>query len=43
MNTENFDKQAQSHLAFYENFLTFAKYCVVAIVIVLVGMAVFLL
>lgn len=43
MDTKNLDKQAQAHLAFYQNSLHFAKYCIIAIAVVLVLMAVFLI
>lgn len=43
MDTKNLDKQAQAHLAFYQNSINFAKYCIIAIVVVLVLMAIFLL
>ncbi len=42
MNTDNFDKQAKAHLAFYEGFLNFTKYVIIAIVITLALMAYFL-
>ncbi len=42
MNTDKFDKHARNNLAFYEGFMNFAKYTVVAIVITLAIMAYFL-
>jgi len=42
MNTKNFDKHAKANLAFYEGFINFAKYTVIAIVITLILMAYFL-
>ena len=42
MNTDKFDKHAKNNLAFYEGFLNFSKYIVVAIIITLALMAYFL-
>ena len=43
MNTVKFDKHAKNNFAFYEGFINFAKYTVVAIIITLALMAYFLL
>lgn len=42
MNTDKFDKHAKANLAFYEGFMNFTKYTIVAIVITLALMAYFL-
>ena len=42
MNTDKFDKHAKNNLAFYEGFLNFSKYIVLAIAITLALMAYFL-
>ena len=42
MNTEKFDKHAKANLAFYEGFMNFTKYTIIAIVITLALMAYFL-
>ena len=42
MNSDKFDKHAKANLAFYEGFMNFSKYTVVAIVITLILMAYFL-
>ena len=42
MNTDKFDKHAKANLAFYEGFMNFSKYTVIAIVITLALMAYFL-
>lgn len=42
MNTENFDKQAKEHLAFYDSFMNFAKYAAMGVAIMLLLMAYFL-
>ena len=42
MNTDKFDKHAKTNLAFYEGFMNFTKYTIVAIVITLALMAYFL-
>lgn len=43
MDTDKFDKHAKANLAFYEGFMNFSKYTVVAIVITLALMAYFLI
>jgi hypothetical protein len=42
MNTDKFDKHAKANLAFYEGFMNFSKYTVIAIIITLALMAYFL-
>tara|TARA_B100000900_G_scaffold326500_1_gene286531 strand:+ start:939 stop:1115 length:177 start_codon:yes stop_codon:yes gene_type:complete len=43
MNTDKFDKHTKNNLAFYEGFLNFSKYTVVAIMITLAVLAYFLI
>ena len=43
MNTENFDKQAKAHLAFYHSFMGGTKIVVALVIVSLVAMAVTLL
>ncbi|MEK9925502.1 MAG: hypothetical protein VW736_07710 [Alphaproteobacteria bacterium] len=43
MNTENFDKQAKAHLAFYHSFMGGTKIVVALVIVTLVAMAVTLL
>ncbi len=43
MKTDNFDKQANNHLSFYESFLSLSKIVIAGIVTILILMAIFLL
>ena len=42
MDTDKFDNHAKANLAFYEGFMNFSKYTVIAIIITLALMAYFL-
>ena len=42
MDTDKFDKHAKNNLSFYEGFINFSKYTVVAIIVTLALMAYFL-
>lgn len=43
MDTSDFDKQAHSHLAFYNNFMTASKIVIGLVIVTLIVMAVTLL